>query len=219
MNCLPCHFTATVTSSGIAMSAPRCVSRGGKVRMGDLGPRGNSSNLFSSFAFLLVRDVALDYFLGQRRRAMAADGETRRAWDPARKASSGPSKGTTSFIAGSSAGLVSALALQPFEVIKTRMQAHRLRAGSLPKGMFATAGCVVREEACGASGRGFRHRVYALPRAQGCISCSSSASRASWIKRFPIGRMRAPRRSARAPSPSARRPLARRHASLPRHRG
>ena len=77
---------------------------------------------------------------------MAADGKTRRAWDPARKASSGPSKGTTSFIAGSSAGLVSALALQPFEVIKTRMQAHRLRAGSLPKGMFATAGCVVREE-------------------------------------------------------------------------
>ena len=146
MNCLPCHFTATVTSSGIAMSAPGCVSRGGKVRMGDLGPRGNSSNLFSSFAFLEVRDVALDYFLGQRRRTMAADGKTRRAWDPARKASSGPSKGTTSFIAGSSAGLVSALALQPFEVIKTRMQAHRLRAGSLPKGMFATAGCVVREE-------------------------------------------------------------------------
>ena len=108
--------------------------------------RGNSSNLFSSFAFLEVRDVALDYFLGQRRLSMAADGKTRRAWDPARKASSGPSKGTTSFIAGSSAGLVSALALQPFEVIKTRMQAHRLRAGSLPKGMFATAGCVVREE-------------------------------------------------------------------------
>jgi solute carrier family 25 protein 38 len=55
------------------------------------------------------------------------------------------SKGTASFIAGSSAGLVSSLSLQPFEVIKTRMQAHKLNAGPT-KGMFATAGCVVRNE-------------------------------------------------------------------------
>lgn len=62
--------------------------------------------------------------------------------------SSGVSKGTTSFVAGSSAGLVSSLALQPFEVIKTRMQAHKMRAGSAggSNNMFATAGCVVRHE-------------------------------------------------------------------------
>lgn len=58
----------------------------------------------------------------------------------------GVSRGTTSFLAGSSAGLVSSLALQPFEVIKTRMQAHKLRAGATNANMFATAGYVVRQE-------------------------------------------------------------------------
>lgn len=61
----------------------------------------------------------------------------------------GVSKGTTSFLAGSSAGLVSSLVLQPFEVIKTRMQAHKLGAAggaTISNNMFATAGCVVRQE-------------------------------------------------------------------------
>ena len=38
-------------------------------------------------------------------------------------------KSATSFIAGSTAGLDSSGALQPLEVVKTRMQAHRLWAG------------------------------------------------------------------------------------------
>ena len=57
------------------------------------------------------------------------------------------SKSATSFIAGSTAGLVSSGALQPLEVVKTRMQAHRLKAGfSINKSAWATAGCVVRDE-------------------------------------------------------------------------
>lgn len=78
---------------------------------------------------------------------MAVDAKAKRA-DEASKRTAGTattSKGTVSFIAGSSAGLVSSLALQPFEVIKTRMQAHKLNMGPT-KGMFATAGCVVRNE-------------------------------------------------------------------------
>ena len=56
-------------------------------------------------------------------------------------------KSATSFIAGSTAGLVSSGALQPLEVVKTRMQAHRLKAGfSINKSAWATAGCVVRDE-------------------------------------------------------------------------
>jgi solute carrier family 25 protein 38 len=61
-------------------------------------------------------------------------------------ATGGVSRGTTSFVAGSSAGLVSSLALQPFEVIKTRMQAHKLSAGATNSNMFATAGTVMRQE-------------------------------------------------------------------------
>ena len=57
-----------------------------------------------------------------------------------------PESGVTSFLAGSSAGLVSSGILQPFKVIKTRMQAHKLRPGSINKSMFKTAGCVVRDE-------------------------------------------------------------------------
>ena len=56
-------------------------------------------------------------------------------------------KSATSFIAGSTAGLVSSGALQPLEVVKTRMQAHGLKAGfSINKSAWATAGCVVRDE-------------------------------------------------------------------------
>jgi solute carrier family 25 protein 38 len=78
---------------------------------------------------------------------MAADARPKRGDEASKRSSGTPgtSKGTASFIAGSSAGLVSSLALQPFEVVKTRMQAHRLNMGPT-KGMFATAGCVVRDE-------------------------------------------------------------------------
>jgi solute carrier family 25 protein 38 len=79
------------------------------------------------------------------RPAMGADARAKRVQDAGRRTSEA-GKGTTSFIAGASAGLVSSLALQPFEVVKTRMQAHKLRPGSLNKSMFATAGCVVRDE-------------------------------------------------------------------------
>ena len=79
------------------------------------------------------------------RPAMGADARAKRVQDAGRRAREA-GKGTTSFIAGASAGLVSSLALQPFEVVKTRMQAHKLRPGSLNKSMFATAGCVVRDE-------------------------------------------------------------------------
>jgi solute carrier family 25 protein 38 len=78
---------------------------------------------------------------------MAVDAKAKRV-DEASKRTAGiatTSKGTVSFLAGSSAGLVSSLALQPFEVIKTRMQAHKLYMGP-PTGMFATASCVVRNE-------------------------------------------------------------------------
>ena len=78
---------------------------------------------------------------------MAADARPKRGVEASKRSAGTPetSKGTASFIAGSSAGLVSSLALQPFEVVKTRMQAHRLNMGPT-KGMFATAGCVVRDE-------------------------------------------------------------------------
>ena len=45
------------------------------------------------------------------------------------KATKPVGKSATSFIAGSTAGLVSSGLLQPLEVVKTRMQAHRLKAG------------------------------------------------------------------------------------------
>ena len=78
---------------------------------------------------------------------MAADARPKRGVEASKRSAGTPgtSKGTASFIAGSSAGLVSSLALQPFEVVKTRMQAHRLNMGPT-KGMLATAGCVVRDE-------------------------------------------------------------------------
>ena len=78
---------------------------------------------------------------------MAADARPKRGVEASKRSAgtAGTSKGAASFIAGSSAGLVSSLALQPFEVVKTRMQAHRLNMGPT-KGMFATAGCVVRDE-------------------------------------------------------------------------
>mmetsp|Transcript_69 Transcript_69/g.135 ORF Transcript_69/g.135 Transcript_69/m.135 type:complete len:327 (-) Transcript_69:1342-2322(-) len=63
-----------------------------------------------------------------------------------KKASKPRSQGTTSFVAGSSAGLVASLCLQPFEVIKTRMQAHKFSAGSINVGMFRTASTVMRDE-------------------------------------------------------------------------
>ena len=145
VNCLPCHFTATVTSSGIAMSAPRCVSRGGKVRMGDLGLRGNSSNLFSSFAFLLVRYVALDYFLGSAaapwRRTGRPGGRIRRGRRVLARVRARPRSSP-----GPPPDLCRLSHCSRSRSSRPRMQAHRLRAGSLPKGMFATAGCVVREE-------------------------------------------------------------------------
>ena len=63
------------------------------------------------------------------------------------KATKPVGKSATSFIAGSTAGLVSSGLLQPLEVVKTRMQAHRLKAGfSINKSAWATAGCVVRDE-------------------------------------------------------------------------
>ena len=78
---------------------------------------------------------------------MAADARPKRGIEASKRTAGRPgtSEGTASFIAGSSAGLVSSLTLQPFEVVKTRMQAGRLNAGPT-KGMFATAGCVVRDE-------------------------------------------------------------------------
>lgn len=57
-----------------------------------------------------------------------------------------PNKGTTSFLAGSGAGLVSSLSLQPFEVIKTRMQAPKVHAGATSNNMFVTASCIVKQE-------------------------------------------------------------------------
>ena len=188
MNCLPCHFTATVTSSGIAMSAPRCVSRGGKVRMGDLGPRGNSSNLFSSFAFLEFGTSRWITFWGSaaapwRRTGRPGGRGIRRgrrvlARVRARPRSSPGPPPDLCRLSHCSRSRSSRLACR-----RTGFAPGRCRRVCSP-----LRGAWFVRRACGASGRGFRHRVYAPAAGAGLYFLLLERVTRELNERFPMGK-------------------------------